>query len=164
MKLRKLSTKKIKQPLHKKIMQSLRKKIRQSLRKKKSCNLKKNKSCNPSDWVRKITQPLHTQKSRNLSTHKITQPLKKHRKNCKRLPWEHHIGCQMCQIALSKSTKKDFFLQYGQQWQWRESSHNPSTQKNHATFFLGTLGKCKGLLMSRHLTSHNLKQTKEIGF
>ena len=31
---------------------------------------------------------------------------RKHRKNRKTLPWEHHIGCQMCQIALSKSTEK----------------------------------------------------------
>ena len=30
----------------------------------------------------------------------------KHRKNHKRLPWEHHIGCQMCQIACFKSTEK----------------------------------------------------------
>ena len=29
----------------------------------------------------------------------------KHRENRKPLPWEHHIGCQMCQIALSKSTE-----------------------------------------------------------
>ena len=31
---------------------------------------------------------------------------KKHRENRKTLPWEHHIGCQMCQIALSKSAQK----------------------------------------------------------
>ena len=31
--------------------------------------------------MRKITQPLHTQKSRNLSTHKIRQPYKKKSRN-----------------------------------------------------------------------------------
>ena len=31
---------------------------------------------------------------------------KKHRENRKTLPREHHIGCQVCRIALSKSTKK----------------------------------------------------------
>ena len=31
----------------------------------------------------------------------------KHRENRKTLPWEHHIGCQMCQIALSKSVEKN---------------------------------------------------------
>ena len=25
------------------------------------------------------------------------------------LPWKHHIGCEVCQIALSKSTEKVFF-------------------------------------------------------
>ena len=30
----------------------------------------------------------------------------KHRENCKTLPWEHHISCQMCQIPLSKKTEK----------------------------------------------------------
>ena len=32
--------------------------------------------------------------------------LEKCSENRKTLPWEHHIGCQMYQIALSKSTKK----------------------------------------------------------
>ena len=54
----------------------------------KSCNLSKHKS--------HATSP-HT-KSRSLST--------KPCKNCKMPPREHHIGCQMCQIAFSKSTKK----------------------------------------------------------
>ena len=31
----------------------------------------------------------------------------KHCQNCKTLPWEHHIGCQMCQVALFKSAKKE---------------------------------------------------------
>ena len=79
MKSRNLSTKKIMQPLYKKSCKLSTKKIApkksSNLRKKKSGNLQKNKSCNLSDWVRKITQPLNTQKSRNLSTHKITQPL-----------------------------------------------------------------------------------------
>ena len=55
---------------------------------------------------KKNMQPLHTQK--------ITQPLQlknhsthKHGKNCKTLPWENHIGCQMCKITLSKSTEKN---------------------------------------------------------
>ena len=30
----------------------------------------------------------------------------KHCENRKTLPWEHHIGCQMCQIALSNRTEK----------------------------------------------------------
>ena len=46
---------------HKKIMQP----------QKKSCNLSTKKSSNlVSQWVRKITQPLHTKTSRNLSSHK----------------------------------------------------------------------------------------------
>ena len=68
-------------------------------------NLQKNKSCNLSEW----------EKSRNLSTHKnhTTSPhtkscnlSTKHRKNRKTLPLEHHIGCQMYKIALSKKTEK----------------------------------------------------------
>ena len=31
---------------------------------------------------------------------------RKHYKNRNMLPWEHHIGCQMCQVALSKSAEK----------------------------------------------------------
>ena len=34
----------------------------------------------------------------------------KHRENRKTLPWEHHIGCQMCQISLSKRTIKAVFF------------------------------------------------------
>ena len=64
-----LSTKKIRQPLHKK--------NHAISPQKKSGNLKKNKSCNLIDWVRKITQPLHTQKACCLTTHKITQFLQK---------------------------------------------------------------------------------------
>ena len=33
--------------------------------------------------------------------------LKKHRENRKTLPWEYQIGCQMCQITLSKSARKE---------------------------------------------------------
>ena len=50
--------------------------------------------------TKQIMQPLNNKKSRNLSTNK------KHCKNRKTLPWEHHIGCQMCQIALSQKTDK----------------------------------------------------------
>ena len=32
---------------------------------------------------------------------------KKHCENRKTLPWEHHIRCQMYQVALSKSTEKE---------------------------------------------------------
>ena len=32
--------------------------------------------------------------------------LTKYRDNRKTLPWEHHIGCQMCQISFSKTTEK----------------------------------------------------------
>ena len=28
--------------------------------------------------------------------------------NCKTLPWEHHIGCQMCQMTPSKNCEKVF--------------------------------------------------------
>ena len=45
-----------------------------------------------------FTQPLHQKKSCNLFT--------KHSQNYKLLLWEHHIDCQKCQIALSKSTEK----------------------------------------------------------
>ena len=61
---------------HQKNHATSQKKIMQSPQ-KKSCNLQKNKSGNLSEWVRQITQTLHTQKSCNLSTHKIIQPLKK---------------------------------------------------------------------------------------
>ena len=33
-------------------------------------------------------------------------PGNKHRKNRKTLPWEQHIGCQMCQIVLSKNIRR----------------------------------------------------------
>ena len=36
----------------------------------------------------------------------IVTSLSKHPENRKTLPSEHLIGCQMCQIALSKSTEK----------------------------------------------------------
>ena len=132
-------------------------KITQSLHTQKSCNLSMHKITQPfffksrnlstkknhftssqekqATSAQTIKQPLHkkitqppqtkTQKSRNLSTNKITQPLhpqnnansqhkesrnlsvkKNHRKNRKTLPWEHHIGCQMCQITISKSSEK----------------------------------------------------------
>ena len=65
-------------------------------------------------------------KSRNLSSKKIAPPLqknhvtsqqknyatssKKHCKNHKTLPWENNICCQLCRIALNKSTEKVNFL------------------------------------------------------
>ena len=36
----------------------------------------------------------------------LGKPYTKHRENRKTLPWEHLIGCQMCQVVLTKSTKK----------------------------------------------------------
>ena len=49
----------------------------------------------------------------------------KHRENCKMLPLEHHISCQMCRIALSKSTekKKEYIYIY----------NSDSSERNHAT-------------------------------
>ena len=93
---------------------NLSKKIVQPIAKKNQATSRKiNLETWLSEWVRKITQPLHTQKSHNLSTHTTTQPLKKitqpHQKHCenrKTLPWEHHISCQMCQIGLSKIIKR----------------------------------------------------------
>ena len=70
------------------------------LYKKKSCNLSKKKLCS-----------LSRKKIWNFSTTKSCNRLIffmeiKHHKNFKMLPWIHHIGCQMCQIDLSKSTEK----------------------------------------------------------
>ena len=75
----------------------------------------------------KITQRLHTQ------NHTTSQ--NKHRENRKTLPWEHHIGCQMCQIALSKRTKKVFFSSSdsSDSIDISEKNHATSPQKNHAT-------------------------------
>ena len=96
---RNLFTLKIMQPLH---------------RQKKSCNLStkqshnlsakkitqplENISCNPSEWVRKITQPLHTQNhatskqiiSCNLSTKKkhAASPQKNHASSLQKTLWE----------------------------------------------------------------------------
>ena len=49
-----------------------------------------------------------SEKNHTTSSHtKIMKPLSKiHRKNSKTLSWEHHIGFQMCQIALSKNIKR----------------------------------------------------------
>ena len=77
---------------------------------------------NHATWVSEwVTKPRNLSKHKNPATSphkKIPQPLRKHRKNCKMLPWEDHIGCQICQIALCKSTEKvkklrlrDFFLE-----------------------------------------------------
>ena len=54
------------QPLHTKIMQPINK--MQPLHTKKITQ--------PREWVRKITQPLHPKTSGNLSSQKLTQPLK----------------------------------------------------------------------------------------
>ena len=60
--------------------------------------------------------------------------LEKHRKNCKTLAWEHHIGCQMCRIALSKSTEKvNFFLLFFYSSDRSENNQATSSQKNLAT-------------------------------
>ena len=58
-----------------------------------------------------ITKNLLTKKSCNLFTKKFKQPLhtvsqQNHCENCKMLPWEHHICCQMCKIAYSKIAEK----------------------------------------------------------
>ena len=45
---------------------------------------------------------------RFLPRQKSMHTLKKHCANRKTLPWENHIGCQMCQIACSKVLKKVF--------------------------------------------------------
>ena len=45
------------------------------------------------------------------------------------MPWEHYIGCQMCQIALSKKTGKVNLknkIIYS-------SDSSESSEKNHAT-------------------------------
>ena len=39
----------------------------------------------------------------------IFHAIRKHCKNRKMLLWEHHIGCQMCQIAIYKSNEQVFF-------------------------------------------------------
>ena len=39
-------------------------------------------------------------------SHQLGKPSEKHRENRKSLPREHLIGCQMCQVVLTKSTKK----------------------------------------------------------
>ena len=80
-------------------------------------------------------QPLHT----------INRPptQQKHRENRKTLPWEHHIGCQMCRTSLSNSTKNFFYSMDSSDSS--EKVHATSPQKNHATsffYFLGTFEKC----------------------
>ena len=101
---------------------------------KKSQNLSTQKIIRPlqkitqtCEWVRteekkpfhtKTSRNLSTQKSRNLSIKKITQLLAKENcttspknwENPKMLPWELHIGCQICQIALFKSTVYLYFF------------------------------------------------------
>ena len=59
--------------------------------------------------------------------------INKHRENRKTLPGEHHIGCQMCRIALSKRTwivnlknKSVFYSSYS-------SDSSDSSEKNNAT-------------------------------
>ena len=51
--------------------------------------------------------------------------LNKHCENRKTLPWEHHIGCQICRITLSKSTEKVIF--------YSSDSSDSSEKKNYAT-------------------------------
>ena len=62
-------------------------------------------------------------------------------KNRKTLPWEHRIGCQMCEITLSKSNKK--------------KNKDSNDSKNQATFFsfLSSFGKSN----LTHLTTDVLK-------
>ena len=64
----------------------------------------------------------------------------KHCENRKRLPWEHHIGCQMCQITLSKSTEKVFFYSINSTdiRDSSENNHATSPQKNITTFYFST--------------------------
>ena len=101
----KLSTKKITQPLPKNHAISAKK--------NHAISRKINHATWMSEWEKshnlsthKITLPLHT-KSRNLSKkNHATSPPKKHCENCKTLPSEHHIGCQICKIASFKSTGK----------------------------------------------------------
>ena len=98
--------KKITQPLHKNNHTTSKK----TSSHKKSLNLftsshTKNHATSSHIQNHKTSSPLHTKKSPNLFRQKITQALKnKYCKTRKTLPWEHHIGCKMCQIALFKST------------------------------------------------------------
>ena len=89
-----------------------------------------------------------------IKKHKCFRSLKltiKHCDNLKTLPWEHHIGCQMCQIALHKSTEKVFFYSSDRSDSC-QNNHATSPQKSLATFFfyfLSTFGKSN----STHLTT-----------
>ena len=65
----------------------------------------------------------------HIMTDSSKNTLKKHHKNCKTLPWEHQIGGQMCQIALSKSKTKQKI---------NSCDSSDSSEKNHATSQLKT--------------------------
>ena len=67
-----------------------------------------------------------------IRTHKRNQ---KHRQSCKMLPWEHHIGCQMSQIALSKSTENVFLTVVTAVTGWTvvRKITQSLNKKNHAT-------------------------------
>ena len=73
--------------------------------------------------------------------YKVLHKLKKHSENRKTLPWELHIGCQICKIALFKSNEKVKNICKKNSGDTSDSSdsceknHATSPQKNHATFF-----------------------------
>ena len=64
--------------------------------------------------------------------------IRKHCENHKTLPWEHHIGCQMCLIALYKSTKKvkkNYSSDSSDSRDSSEKNHATTPQRNRATYF-----------------------------
>ena len=91
--------------------------------KKNATSIKIDHATRVSVWVRKITQPLHTQKSCHLSSHTITQLLK-----------ENHA---------TSSKKKSSNL-------CTKKTPNLSTQKNHATTPQKHYKNCKTLPWKHH--------------
>ena len=103
LKSRNLFTLQFTQFLNKKSMQPLRRTNHAPYRKIKHATW-------VSEWEKALNFSTH--KNHATSPHKKSRNLSrnKHCQNRKMLPWEHHIGCQMCQIAFSKSTEVACFL------------------------------------------------------
>ena len=89
---------------------------------------------------KKIMQPFHKKShgsfpQKKSLQKKITQSLRKTLRELKTLPWEHHICCQMCQIAPSKSTEKVKKVTAVTVVTVVKKITQPLHKKNHATFF-----------------------------
>ena len=62
--------------------------------------------------------------------------IKENSKNHKTLPWEHHIGCQICQIAISKNTEQVFFYSSNCNEKITQPLHNKIRQAPIFFFFI----------------------------